>query len=119
MKVLTFLTLAFTLMFSTLGLAGEREDTAWRKIHDGALVVDVRTDSEYAQGHLDNSQHIPYQQIVERFKALGIKKDREVVLYCRSGNRAGIAKQALQAAGYTNLFNGGGYQMLIDAKPAQ
>ena len=39
-------------------------------------------------------------------------KDKSVVVYCRSGRRSGIANEALISAGYTNTYNGGGYQSL-------
>ncbi|WP_198939385.1 rhodanese-like domain-containing protein [Motiliproteus sp. MSK22-1] len=50
---------------------------------------------------------------MRQFANLEIRKDRQIVLYCRSGQRAGIAEAALRQAGYTNLLNGGGYSMLI------
>ena len=39
-------------------------------------------------------------------------KDKPVVVYCKSGGRAGKAKQALEAAGFTRVVNGGGYRKL-------
>ena len=97
--------------------AASRETQAWQLIQQGALVIDVRTTGEYADGHLPAALHIPYQQIAERFAQLEIRKDRPVVLYCRSGNRSGIAEGILKQAGYTALHNGGGLQGLIEAYP--
>jgi phage shock protein E len=42
----------------------------------------------------------------------GIPKDREVVLYCRSGRRSGMALEALREAGYDKVYNAGGYSDL-------
>ena len=97
--------------------AESREDQAWSLIQQNALVIDVRTTQEYASGHLNNSLHIPYQQIAARFAQLEIRKDRPVVLYCRSGNRAGIAEKVLFEQGYTAIHNGGGINGLVRAQP--
>ena len=46
-----------------------------------------------------------------------IDKDQLIVLYCRSGNRSGQTEAHLQAAGFTNLHNGGGLNEMLAAKP--
>ena len=90
---------------------------AWDNIADGALIVDVRTPAEFAQGHLPGAINIPLPQVVEEFAARNIGKDTDVVLYCRSGNRSGQAQRALIQEGYTNTFNGLGYQGLMAHQP--
>ncbi len=90
---------------------------AWNHIADGALIVDVRTPAEFAQGHLPGAINIPLPQVVKEFAARNIGKDTDVMLYCRSGNRSGQAQKALIAEGYTNTFNGLGYQGLMAHKP--
>ncbi|GIU27785.1 rhodanese-like domain-containing protein [Shewanella sp. MBTL60-007] len=105
------------IMFSSLASAADQDaKVAWQKIEAGALVVDVRTPEEFAQGHLPNAINIPYEQINTAFSNKQIAKDRSVVVYCRSGNRSGIANQMLVREGYTNVYNGGGYQMLMSQK---
>ena len=102
------------MMFSTLATAADQDaNVAWQKIEAGALVVDVRTPEEFAQGHLPNAINIPYEQIISTFSKKQIGKDRSVVVYCRSGNRSGIANKMLVSEGYSNVYNGGGYQMLM------
>ena len=44
-------------------------------------------------------------------------KDRQIVLYCKTGGRAGRAKQALQAAGFTDVVNGGSYRAMSAPTP--
>ncbi|MDP2560198.1 rhodanese-like domain-containing protein [Psychrobium sp. 1_MG-2023] len=90
-----------------------REQQAWTKINHGALLIDVRTAQEYAQGHIKGAINIPFDQAVTLFKQLEVRKNRKVVLYCRSGNRSGKALKALTKQGYTQLHNGGGYQSLL------
>ena len=114
---LCLLSLVCTLLAPTAGWAESRESQAWQLIQQGALIIDVRTTEEYAAAHLPNALHIPYQQIGERFAQLEIRKDRDVVLYCRSGNRSGIAYRMLLEEGYTALHNGGGLRALIQSAP--
>jgi len=94
-----------------------REQVAWQKISQGALLIDTRTASEHSEKSLSSAINIPYQDIVEKFKLLEIRKDRDVVFYDRSGNRSGKAIINLRKAGYTNLHNGGGIDALLTAKP--
>ncbi len=70
--------------------------------------IDVRTVAEYTDNHIDGDLNIPLATIdVETFAAAYGKGD-EINLYCRSGNRAGQAKEILEAAGFTNVNNMGG-----------
>ena len=89
---------------------------AWAAIRSGALLVDVRTQAEYEQGHLEGALLIPHDQIPSRVTELGEDKSRAIVLYCRSGNRSSQAKQALEELGYTNVMNAGGYERLKQAQ---
>ncbi|UXK10025.1 rhodanese-like domain-containing protein [Shewanella putrefaciens] len=89
---------------------------AWEKIVAGAMVLDVRTPEEFAEGHLANAVNIPFEQVTQEFMNRGIPKDTPVVLYCRSGRRSGIAVADLVAAGYTQAFDAGAYQSLIEAR---
>lgn len=70
--------------------------------------IDVRTTEEYAADHIDGDANIPLAQLDATALATQYGKDAEIVLYCRSGNRAGQAQALLQAAGFTNVSNAGG-----------
>ena len=76
--------------------------------------IDVRTPEEYESGHLDGAINIPHDQIAAKIAAASPDKNAPVNLYCRSGKRAGIAKQELEKLGYTRVTNHGGYQDLLD-----
>ena len=91
---------------------------AWSRIRNGALVIDVRTPEEFAKGHLDGALNIPYDRISERAAELGTDKNRDIVLYCRSGRRSGIAQKTLEQMGFTSLLNAGGYDDLKTAGTA-
>lgn len=114
--IVTFILFSCNLVTVQAAQLQSREQLAWHKIAQGALVVDNRTPQEFAQGHLENAINIPFDVAVTQFKRLNISQDREIVLYCRSGNRSNKAFQSLTQAGYTKLHNGGGYQALMRNK---
>ena len=64
-------------------------------------VLDVRSPEEYASGHVPGAINIPYDQIAARIAE--VPKDKDVVLYCKSGRRAGIAAEVLAGQGYNRL----------------
>ena len=72
--------------------------------------IDVRSAEEYAAGHVQQAVNIPYTEIAERIDEVTTDKDAPLYLYCRSGRRSGIALEALQQAGFTNVTNLGGLE---------
>ena len=68
-------------------------------------VIDVRTEAEWKTGHLEGALHIEWQDILKISSS--IRKDEEIFLYCRSGNRSGKATKILIDAGYINAKNAG------------
>ena len=73
-----------------------------RRAH--ATIVDVRTASEFAAGHIDGALHIDSASATaESFVDAGIEADDELILYCRSGRRARGVAAMLADAGYTNI----------------
>ena len=68
---------------------------------DHLFVLDVRTPQEYAAGHVPGAVNVPHDQLASRLAE--VPKDKDVVLYCKSGRRAGIAADVLAANGYTRL----------------
>lgn len=69
------------------------------------LILDVRTASEYANGHLENSVLIPVQEFQKRVGELAEYKDAPVFVYCRSGNRSTVAAKILVDKGFTQVVN--------------
>ena len=72
-----------------------------QKGDEAAFVLDVRSPEEYASGHVPGAVNIPYDQIASRIAE--VPKDQDVVLYCKSGRRAGIAAEVLAGQGYARL----------------
>lgn len=69
------------------------------------LILDVRTPAEYYSGHLENAKLIPLQQLEARIGEIRSHRDRDVLLYCRSGNRSTVAAEILMRDGFKNLHN--------------
>jgi rhodanese-related sulfurtransferase len=97
------------LLLPALALAGAPADISRAELQarqaEGAAIVlvDVRSPEEFAAGHIPGAVNIPVDQVAGRldeFRAFG---DREIVLYCRSGRRAGQAAEVLSAAGIGGL----------------
>ena len=86
-------------------------------IKEGALFIDVRTPEEFASAHHEKSINIPLQEIESRMHE--IPKDKNIVLFCRSGNRSGMAKSILDKNGYTKTFNLGPWTNLESALKGQ
>lgn len=100
------LTLSLILLPATLS-ASPRAETAWSMISDGAVLIDVRTEREFKQGHLESALNIPLNEVMNS-GLMQFSKDQPIVLYCRTGNRSNIAKQQLIKQGFTHTHNGGG-----------
>ena len=77
-------------------------------IKAGAVIIDVRSKSEYAAGHVKGSLNIPLEQI--EANASKLKKYSHIITCCRSGNRSGMAKRTLESKGFRNITNGGSWQ---------
>lgn len=73
------------------------------KIDSAGLILDVRSAGEYAEGHIPGAVNIPHDQLGSRLNEIGEHRDKEVVLYCRSGKRAGVAAGILESAGFSKL----------------
>jgi rhodanese-related sulfurtransferase len=77
---------------------------ARQRAKDPALVVlDVRTPEEYAAGHVPGAVNVPHDQVEARIAELAPLRDKDVVVYCRSGKRAGMALGVLEKAGFRKL----------------
>lgn len=70
--------------------------------------VDVRSDKEYQVDGIQGDQQFPHEVASEKILSLYPDKNIEIVLYCRSGRRAGLVLETLEGAGYTNVRNAGG-----------
>ena len=72
-------------------------------VESGAVIVDVREENEFANGHIKDAINVPLSQLRERMKE--IPKDVPVYVHCRSSQRSYNAVMALQGNGYDNVYN--------------
>ena len=75
---------------------------------EGYIILDVRTQEEYDQGHIPGAIMISHEEIAEKAEGVLTDKDQMILVYCRSGRRSKIAAEALVELGYTNIKEFGG-----------
>ena len=76
--------------------------------NENYIILDVRTQAEYNQGHIPNAICIPNETIDENVVNKLPDKNQMILVYCRSGNRSKQAAEKLKKLGYTNLIEFGG-----------
>ena len=84
---------------------------AAKKIMDSGekvVILDVREQGEYDEGHIAGSILIPYTEIENKAQEMLPDKDKQILVYCRSGRRSKIAAKILSKLGYTNVKEFGG-----------
>ena len=104
------LSLVFTLLFSLNSLSAELwtvselKDSIRETEHE-LVLLDVRTQSEYDSGHIKNAINISHEQILESPELLTEYKDSQMVVFCRSGVRAGKIIQLLESLGFDDIID--------------
>ncbi len=119
MKKLVFLLLA-VMMLTACGQDKENDQGAVyvnitaeeaKQIMDSEedyIILDVRTQDEYDQGHIPGAIVISHEEIAEKAEKVLTDKNQMILVYCRSGRRSKIAAEALVELGYTNIKEFGG-----------
>ena len=79
-------------------------------LRNGAQIIDVRSKEEFQSGHIKGSANIPLHNLPNNLST--IKKDKPVITCCASGMRSASAKSILEANGYSDVYNGGGWMSL-------
>ena len=72
------------------------------------VIIDARTEEEFAEGHIENAILIPEYEIANRAEKELPDKEQLILVYCRSGRRSKIASEELVKLGYTNVKEFGG-----------
>ena len=91
-------------IFKNLFAAGDNTKLK-ETLQAGAILIDVRTPGEFASGNIKGSVNIPLDSIGNQLQML--KKDKPIVVFCRSGNRSKAAKGILEQKGFSNVIDGG------------
>lgn len=93
-------------LFGGAGLSTAAVDVleAKRQLDAGdAVLVDVRERDEWTEGHIAGARHIPLGSLPARLAE--VPRDRQVLLFCRSGNRSGAATRLLREQGFEQAAN--------------
>ena len=72
------------------------------------IILDVRTEEEFAEGHIAGAILIPDYEITEKAESVLMDKDQQILVYCRSGRRSKNAASQLVELGYSNVKEFGG-----------
>ena len=119
MKKLYFLLLAVMLLTACGQTKENDREAAYMNItaeeakqimdsEEGYIILDVRTQEEYDQGHIPGAVVISHEEIAEKAEEVLTDKDQLILVYCRSGNRSKDASEKLVKLGYTNIVEFGG-----------
>jgi rhodanese-related sulfurtransferase len=86
------------------------------RVENGAVLIDVREDNEYAAGHAAGAKHMGRGIIERDIVQTYPEKDTELVLYCGGGFRSALSADMLQKMGYTNIWSmDGGWKAWKDS----
>jgi rhodanese-related sulfurtransferase len=81
-----------------------------------AILVDVREDTEWTQGHAQEAQHLGKGVLERDIEKMVPDRDREIIMYCGGGYRSVLTADVAQRMGYRNVASlKGGYKALIQA----
>lgn len=83
-----------------------------KALRQGAVIIDVRSASEYDRGRVPGSLNIPVDRIgasIPRIKGL----NKPVICCCASGHRSRIAANTLKQAGLKEVYNGGSWESVL------
>lgn len=86
-----------------------QEEALSYMVNDGeSIILDVRTEEEFASGHIKGAVLIPHEEIEAKAESVIDDKERLILVYCRSGRRSKIAAEKLVELGYSNVKEFGG-----------
>ena len=69
------------------------------------VLLDVRTQSEYNDGHIQDAINIPHDQLLKEPQLVSAYKDSQMVVFCRSGVRAGKVIEMLEGLGFKEIID--------------
>lgn len=98
-KIIAFLFLLLTSCTASINKVDYKE--AKQLTEKGAVLIDVRSPLEYDQGHAKGAINVPLQEI----DLITYKKDKKIIVYCRSGSRSKTAAETLIQLGYKYIYD--------------
>lgn len=103
--------------FMLLSSCGQKEKPEYTKITQEqavkmmdteAVILDVRSQTEFDEGHIPNAVLLPDSEIKTKAEEVLTDKEQTILVYCRSGRRSAAAAKELIAMGYTRVYDFGG-----------
>lgn len=76
-----------------------------KMIQNGAILLDVRSPQEFAEGHLEKATLLPEYEMKENIKTVVPDKSQTIIVYCSTGHRSQKAQEILQKLGYQQVYN--------------
>ena len=98
------LLLSFDALSAELWSVAQLQEAISKSDHKPVL-LDVRTQSEYNDGHIQDAINIPHDQILKEPQLVSAYKDSQVVVFCRSGVRAGKVIEMLEGLGFKEIID--------------
>ncbi len=94
-----------------------KPDQAVPLVNAGAVLIDVRSDREWQDGHLWAARHLPIDALEQNKVELDLTRNTPILLHCKSGGRAGRAARMLEQQGFSDItvVKDGGFAQLRDA----
>lgn len=120
--ILLYLIFAAPVFSDTIGYFSQNDVLEPQKTKNNIVLIDVRTPGEFNSGRVPKSINIPLAQLSQRLDEVLAYKNKNIVLYCRSGRRAGIAARIVfQATGIEQLYflKGDMNQWVANNKPLE
>ena len=119
MKRLAFILIAAVILLTGCSIGGTGNSASYHQItqeeakemmskDDGHIIVDVRRQDEYDEGHIPGAVLIPNESITDKQPEQLPDLNQVILIYCRSGRRSKEASQKLADMGYTNIYEFGG-----------
>ena len=119
MKRLAFILIAAVILLTGCSIGGTGNSASYHQIaqeeakkmmtkNDGHVIVDVRRQDEYDEGHIPGAVLIPNESITDKQPEQLPDLNQVILIYCRSDRRSKEASQKLADMGYTNIYEFGG-----------
>jgi len=110
-KIIFFLIIGTIILgIYTQIFSGHNQENIKEVLKKDVFLVDVRTPEEYNEGTVKGAVNIPLDQLTNDLSKF--KGKQHIILFCRTGNRSGIAQKILKENGFENVYNGGGWKNL-------
>jgi phage shock protein E len=100
-------------MSNVINIAADK--VAAKMASETGELIDVRTAAEFQAGYIENAKNIDFLSGEFEAQIPNLDKQKTYYLYCRSGGRSGKSAELLLAAGFTKVYNIGGFDSLANA----